>query len=76
MSDPTLPGWPGTGPLPDPEPEGFRDEQIALEAERLAQEQVDQAQRSKEAKEFYSGRPEVTEPEPPAKSAPPPPSQG
>jgi hypothetical protein len=55
MSDPTLPGTPGTGPVPEPEAEGFREEQI--EAEKARQQAADEetAQRSAEQKAFYSG---------------------
>ncbi len=63
MSDPTLPGTPGTGPIPEPEPEGFREEQTEAEKQRLVDEQKDALDRSKEAKDFYTGKPE--EPPPP-----------
>lgn len=61
MSDPTLPGTPGTGPIPEPEPEGFRDEQTEAEKQRLLDEKEASLQRSKDAKDFYSDAP----PEPP-----------
>jgi hypothetical protein len=63
MSDPSLPGTPGTGPIPEPEAEGFRDEQVEQEKQRLVDEQTEALQRSKEAKDFYTGKPE--EPPPP-----------
>jgi hypothetical protein len=46
---------PGVGPTPEPEPEGFREEQIEAEERRQRQEREETAQRSDEAKEFYSG---------------------
>ena len=58
MSEPNLPGTPGTGPPPEPEPEGFRDEKIAEEEERQAKEREEAEQRSKDAKEQYSGKPQ------------------
>jgi hypothetical protein len=63
MSDPSLPGTPGTGPIPEPEPEGFREEQTEAEKQRLVDEQTEALQRSKDAKEFYTGKPD--EPPPP-----------
>ena len=63
MSDPSLPGTPGTGPIPDEEPEGFRDEQVEAEKQRLVDEQKDALARSQEAKDFYTGKPE--DPPPP-----------
>jgi hypothetical protein len=56
MSDPSLPGTPGTGPLPEPEPEGFREEQIEAERQRQLDEREEQAQLNKEAAEKYSGK--------------------
>jgi hypothetical protein len=56
MSDPSLPGTPGTGPLPEPEPEGFREEQIEAERTRQLEEREEQAQLNKEATEKYSGK--------------------
>jgi hypothetical protein len=55
MSDPTLPGTPGTGDVPEPEPEGFREEQMEAEKERQAQEQAEGARRSAETKAYLSG---------------------
>ena len=47
--------WPGVGETPEPEPEGFREEQIEAEKQRRADE-VDETQgRSDEAKDWYSG---------------------
>jgi hypothetical protein len=73
MSDPTLPGTPGTGPVPEPEAEGFREEQI--EAEKARQQAADEetAQRSAEQKAFYSGEavtPKTTHAPHTSKSAP------
>lgn len=62
MSDPTLPGTPGTGPEPPPEAEGFRDEQIEAEKQRVADEEEAQLQRSKDLKAFLSGEPEEVPP--------------
>lgn len=56
--------WPGAGPAPEPEAEGFRDEQIEAEAARKEQEAADAAQASKDLKDFYSGTPEPP-PDPP-----------
>jgi len=64
MSDPTLPGTPGTGPLPEPEAEGFRDEQIEAERTRQIEERKTQAELNVEATEKYSGK-DRPEPEPP-----------
>ena len=55
MSD-TLPGTPGTGPVPEPEPEGQRAELVEAEEERRQQAADDAAQRSTEAKAFLSGQ--------------------
>lgn len=63
MSDPSLPGTPGTGPIPEPEAEGFREEQVDAEKQRLVDEQTEALQRSKDAKDFYTGKPD--EPPPP-----------
>jgi len=62
MSDPSLPGTPGTGPLPEPEPEGFRDEQVEAERQRQIEEREQQAQLNLEAAEKYSGKdaPDIT----------------
>jgi hypothetical protein len=65
MSDPSLPGTPGTGPIPEPEAEGFREEQTEAEKQRLVDQQKDALERSKEAKDFYTGAPEEVEPPPP-----------
>lgn len=46
---------PGVGPVPEPEAEGFRDEQIKREDERRKRVEQDNAERSDTAKEFYSG---------------------
>lgn len=46
---------PGVGPVPEPEAEGFRDEQIKREDERRKRVEEDKAERSEQAKEFYSG---------------------
>lgn len=56
MSEQQLPGTPGTGDIPEPEPEDFRDQQIEAEEERQAQQRQDAEQRSREAKEQYSGK--------------------
>ena len=58
--------WPGAGDVPEPEPEGFRDEQVAAERERLIQEEKDRLEASKALKDELSGKPE----------APPPPEGG
>jgi hypothetical protein len=47
--------WPGVGPIPDPEPEGFRDEQIKKEEERQRKVREDQEKRNREATDFYTG---------------------
>ena len=47
--------WPGVGEVPEPEPEGFRDEQIEAEKQRQADERAETQRRSDEAKEYYSG---------------------
>jgi hypothetical protein len=62
MSDPSLPGTPGTGPIPEPEAEGFREEQTEAEKQRLVDQQKDALERSKEAKDFYTGAPEEPPP--------------
>ena len=49
--------WPGAGPVPEPEPEGFRDEQVAAERERKIQEEKDRLEASKAKKEELSGKP-------------------
>jgi hypothetical protein len=46
---------PGVGPVPEAEAEGFRDEQIKREDERRKRVEQDNAERSEQAKEFYSG---------------------
>lgn len=46
---------PGVGPVPEAEAEGFRDEQIKREDERRKRVEQDKAERSEQAKEFYSG---------------------
>jgi hypothetical protein len=69
MSDPTLPGTPGTGDLPEPEDPSLREEIIdATEQERLARE-ADRSTRSTEAKEFYAGGAAEDAPEPATRSA-------
>lgn len=49
--------WPGAGPTPEPEPEGFREEQIAAEHQR----QIDEEQAAQDAalqqKRDLSGNP-------------------
>ena len=65
MSDPSLPGTPGTGPLPEPEPEGFRDEQIEAERTRQVEERKTQAELNVEAAEKYSGKDYVPPAPPP-----------
>ena len=63
MSDPSLPGTPGTGPIPEPEAEGFREEQVEAEKTRQEQERAEAEQRSKDAKDFYTGTPEEPPPD-------------
>lgn len=50
-----LEGWPGAGPVPEPEPEGFRQQIIDDQIELDKANADDALQRSKDAKEFYSG---------------------
>lgn len=47
--------WPGVGPIPDAEPEGFREEQVEAERQRQIDEKEAAEQRSAEQKAFYSG---------------------
>lgn len=56
---------PGTGPLPDPEADGFREAEIAAEAARREQVEADTAQRSADYKAFYSGETDTPPWEPP-----------
>lgn len=67
MSDPSLPGTPGTGPTPEPEPEGFRDAQIEAEYARARDEAVADHEASKEAYETHTGKeyPYDAPPDPP-----------
>lgn len=57
--------WPGAGPTPEPEAEGFREEQTEAEKQRLIDEAEATIQRSKETKDVISGKP----PEPPPPEA-------
>jgi hypothetical protein len=67
MSDPSLPGTPGTGPVPEPEPEGFRDEQIDAENARQVEAKEESLKASKDAYENYTGKeyPYEVPPDPP-----------
>lgn len=72
MSDFT--NWPGAGPEPEPEAEGFREEQIVAERQRQVDEKEAKEQASVDKKKELSGnpdwpagRPDPT-PEPPAKT--------
>lgn len=55
----TFTDWPGAGPTPDPEAEGFRDDQIAAEKQRQIDAKKDQEERNLEAYEKYCAPPEV-----------------
>jgi hypothetical protein len=60
-----IPGTPGTGEVPEPEPEGFR-EQVIEDAEQERQRKADAlAERSKEAKDRLSGKETEETEEPP-----------
>ena len=76
MSEPSLPGTPGTGDIPEPEDPDQR-ERIIEDAEQRRKDQADAlADRSAEAKEFYSGgaaEAEDDKPAPRSTSTPPPP---
>lgn len=52
----SIPNWPGTGDIPEPEDEGLRDELIEKEEERRLKKIEDQQARSKEQKDFYTGK--------------------
>jgi hypothetical protein len=54
--------WPGAGPTPEPEAEGFREEQIEAEKQRQIDVATESLQRSKDAKDEFSAAPP---PEPP-----------
>jgi hypothetical protein len=56
--------WPGVGPVPEPEPEGFYEEQRQIEEERLADQAKADLVRSKELKDHYSGKDLESEGEP------------
>jgi hypothetical protein len=48
--------WPGAGPVPEPEEEGFREKVLKAREERRKQEREEQEERNQEASDFYSGR--------------------
>lgn len=56
--------WPGAGPVPDPEEEGFRQKILDIIEARRKRDRDEYEQRCEEAKNFYAGtgEPEPTEP--------------
>ena len=57
MSDPTMPGTPGTGDMPEPEEPALREQIISDEEARQWVEDDTRRPRSEEAKHFYRGDP-------------------
>lgn len=53
--------WPGAGPVPEPEEEGFRDKVLDAREARREKEREAFEQRSKEAADFYAGRTDPNE---------------
>ena len=51
--------WPGAGPVPEPEEEGFRAKLIEAEKARREQAQADYEERCNAASDFYSGATEA-----------------
>lgn len=61
--------WPGAGPEPAEEAEGFRQEQIDAEETRKEEEEAAEKQRSEDLKKELSGEPDP--PDPPATQSAP-----